>query len=229
MGREVHPGTRRPPATPGPRRPRATLGRVLVLTSPAADRNRGPIADVLERVLPLDGLVLEIASGSGQHAEHFAARFPNLVVQPSDPTEEARASVAARRDALGARNLRAPLAIDVLDPTWPTALAGEPVAAIVCINMIHIAPPEATDGLFRGAAELLAPGAPLVLYGPFRFSGRFHADSNEAFDADLRRRDPRWGVRDVDDVTAIADAAGFDRHDIVAMPANNHVVVFRRR
>src|SRR5690606_34827245 len=150
----------------------------------------------LERVLPLEGLVLEIASGSGQHAEHFAARFPNLIVQPSDPTEDARASIAARRDGLGARNLRAPLAIDVLDPAWPAALAGEPVAAIVCINMIHIAPWEATSGLLDGAAGILASGAPLVLYGPYRFSGRFLAESNEAFDVDLRRRDPRWGVRD---------------------------------
>lgn len=200
-----------------------------VLSSPAAERNKGPIADVLERVLPLEGLVLEIASGSGQHAEHFAARFPNLVVQPSDPTEEARASLAARREALGARNLRAPLAIDVLDPTWTAALAGEPVAAIVCINMIHIAPWEATGGLLGGAAALLAPGAPLILYGPYRFSGTYLAPSNEAFDADLRRRDPRWGVRDVDDVVAAARTAGFDHAETVALPANNHVLVFRRR
>jgi hypothetical protein len=201
---------------------------VKVLSSPAADRNKVPIADALERVLPLEGLVLEIASGSGQHAEHLAARFPNLSFQPSDPSEDARTSIEGRREALAARNLRAPLAIDVREAGWPSALAGEPVAAILCINMIHIAPPEATTGLLVGAAALLPPGAPLVLYGPFRFSGRFLAESNAAFDADLRRRDPRWGVRDLDDVTTAAGAAGFTREDVVALPANNHVIVFRR-
>lgn len=201
---------------------------VKILTSPAAERNKAPIADALAPVLPLEGIVLEIASGSGQHAEHLAARFPNLVFQPSDPSEEARTSIAARREALAARNLRAPIAIDVTDPGWPRALGGEAVAAVVCINMIHIAPPEATTGLLAGSAELLAPGAPLVLYGPFRFGGRFLAESNAAFDADLRRRDPRWGVRDLDDVAAAAAVAGFGREDVAALPANNHLVVFRR-
>lgn len=199
-----------------------------ILSSPAAERNKAPIAEVLGGVLPLSGTVLEIASGSGQHAEHFAVCFPDLVIQPSDPTEAARASIAARREAIAARNLRAPLAIDVLDPAWPAALAGEPIAAVVCINMIHIAPWEATLGLLAGAATLLATGAPLVLYGPFRFGGRFLADSNAAFDLDLRGRDPAWGVRDVDDVTREAKAAGFAREAIVDMPAKNHVLVLRR-
>lgn len=205
------------------------LARVKVLSSPAAERNKAPIAQALEGVLPPGGTVLEIASGGGQHAEHFAMCFPNLVFQPSDPGEDARASIAARREAIAARNLRAPLAIDVLDPAWPAALAGEPVAALVCINMIHIAPWEATLGLLRGAATLLAAGAPLALYGPYRFGGRFLADSNAAFDLDLRGRDPAWGVRDVDDVTREAQAAGFARETILDMPANNHILIFRRR
>ncbi len=203
--------------------------RVKALSSPAADRNKGPIADELAEVLPEEGTVLELASGSGQHAEHFAVRFPKLAFQPSDPTEDARVSIEARRVALGARNLRAPLSIDVLDPTWPSALAGQPVAAIVCINMIHIAPAGSTPALFDGAAQVLTAGAPCVLYGPYRFGGRFLADSNAAFDIDLRGRNPEWGVRDIDDVTAAADAAGFARKAIVDMPANNHILVFRRR
>jgi len=201
---------------------------VKVLSSPAAERNKGPIADALEHIVPPRGLLLEIASGSGQHAEHFAERFPELVIQPSDPAEDARVSLEARRLALGARNLRAPLAIDVTDPRWERSLEGEQVTAVLSINMIHIAQAEATPGLFRGAAALLAAGSPCVLYGPFRFHGSFLAESNAAFDADLRRRDPRWGIRDVDEVTAVAAAAGFVREEMVAMPANNHVLVFRR-
>lgn len=199
------------------------------LESPAAERNKDPIADVLARMLPAAGTVLEIASGSGQHVVHFAQRFPHLTFQPSDPTAAARGSIDFLRQDERLENVRTALHIDVIDPGWERELHAAPIAAIVCINMIHIAPFEATDGLFRGAATLLAEGAPCVLYGPYRFGGHFRAESNAAFDQSLRARDPRWGVRDLDDVTTIADAVGFDRTDLVEMPANNHVVVFTRR
>jgi SAM-dependent methyltransferase len=198
------------------------------LASPAAERNKEPISDVLAGVLPRAGTVLEIASGSGQHVVCFAKRFANLTFQPSDPTASARASIDLHRDDEALANVRSALHVDVIDPGWERELHGTSIAAVVCINMIHIAPWEATEGLFRGAAALLEPGAPCVLYGPYRFGGHFRAESNAAFDESLRSRDPRWGVRDLDDVTRVADAAGFERRDLVDMPANNHVVVFTR-
>ncbi len=198
------------------------------LDSPSAERNKEPIAAILASVLPPAGTVVEIASGSGQHVVHFAKRFSNLVFQPSDPAAGARASIDAHRADEGLVNVRPALHIDVIDPGWESALHGASVAAIACINMIHIAPFEATDGLFRGAARLLLAGAPCVLYGPYRFGGHFRAESNAAFDESLRSRDPRWGVRDLDDVTTIAEAVGFERRDVFDMPANNHMVVFVR-
>jgi hypothetical protein len=192
--------------------------------APATDRNREPILAVLRDVLPASGIVLEIASGSGQHAAFFAPRFPSLAWQPTDPDPDALASIEAWRAEAGAPNLRSPLQIDVRLDDWGI----EPAAAIVCINMIHIAPWAACEGLFRGASRLLPAGAPLYLYGPFRFDGRFTAPSNEAFDASLRDRDPSWGVRDLTDVTALAKERGFDREAVIPMPANNHSVVFRR-
>ncbi|MBL8619826.1 MAG: DUF938 domain-containing protein [Myxococcales bacterium] len=191
--------------------------------APATARNRAPILEVLHEVLPGRGLVLEIASGTGEHAVHFAAALPDLTWQPSDPDPDNRASIAAWRDEAALPNLRPPLALDVTAP-WPIAAA----EAIVCINMIHIAPWEAALALFAGAARVLPAGGPLVTYGPYRFGGAFTAPSNAAFDADLRRRDPRWGVRDVSDLETAAAAAGLALIGTFGLPANNHAIVWRR-
>ncbi|MFO0754915.1 MAG: DUF938 domain-containing protein [Byssovorax sp.] len=193
--------------------------------APAAARNRDPILAVLREELPEEGVVLEIASGSGEHATHFAAALPALTFQPSDPDPDAVASIEAHRADAGLANLRAPIALDVLDEGWERGLLAD---AIVCINMIHIAPWEATIGLFAGAARLLAEGRPLVLYGPYRFEGAVFAPSNEAFDASLRERDPRWGVRDYGRIVEVARSADFEPARTVDMPANNHVLVFRK-
>lgn len=195
----------------------------LRLSAPAADRNKQPILDVLARVLPPRGLVLEIASGTGQHVVHFAAALPGLEWQPSDPEAEARRSIAGWTAGAGLANVRAPLALDVHDAPWPVAHAD----ALVCINMIHIAPWSATAALFAGAASVLPPGAPLVLYGPFRRGGRHTAPSNAAFDASLRARNPEWGVRDLEETGAVGAAHSFALDEVVAMPANNLTAVFR--
>lgn len=194
--------------------------------SPAAERNKGPILEVLRGVLPERGTVLEIASGTGQHIVHFAAAMPALDWQPSDPDPRRRAVIAARLAAARLGNVRQPLALDVCDAPWP--LEG-PVAAIVCINMIHIAPAAATPALFAGSGRALGPGGVLVLYGPFKQGGRHTAPSNAAFDESLRAEDPGWGVRELEAVTGDAAAAGFERTAVVPMPANNLSVVFARR
>ncbi len=193
--------------------------------APAAERNREPILAVLERVLPATGTVLEIASGTGQHAIHFAAALPQLTWQPSDPGEDARASIAAWTAHSGLANVRAPLALDVRDASWGLDAAD----AIVCINMIHISPWESARAMTGGAGRLLKAGGVLFLYGPYRRGGAHTAPSNAAFDAQLRSRDPAWGVRDMEDVVALADAAGFDLDETVEMPANNFSLVFRKR
>lgn len=185
--------------------------------APATERNREPIREVLARVLPPTGTVLEIASGSGEHAVAFARAFPHLTWQPSDPDPAALASIAAWREETALANLATPLPLDVCG-TWPPIDA----AAIVCINMVHISPWESSIALFAGARDVPL----LFLYGPYRFSGKT-APSNEEFDRSLRARDPRWGVRDVDDLSALAEKAGFALVETVAMPANNHCLVFR--
>jgi len=187
--------------------------------APATERNREPIAEVLAEVLPDAGLVLEIASGSGEHAAAFARRFPKLIWQPSDPDADARASIA---DWCAEQpNVRPPLALDAAAADWPIDRAD----AILCINMVHISPWEATVGLMAGAARLLAPGAPLILYGPYRRHGVPTAPSNEQFELWLKDRDPRFGLRSVEEVS---DAArGFVLGPIVAMPANNLMLVYR--
>lgn len=197
------------------------------LFSPSAERNRAPIAAVLRRWLPRAGTVLEIASGTGEHVCHFATEFPGLVFQPSDPDRTARASVAAW--TAGMANVRPPLALDVAAPGWeddPGVPA--PIAAILCINMVHISPWAATLGLMRGAARLLAGGAVLYLYGAYRRGGRHTAPSNAAFDASLRRQDPEWGVRELEEVVAEAAARGLALAEAVEMPANNLSVILRR-
>lgn len=193
--------------------------------APATDRNREPILAVLRDVLPGAGVVLEIAAGSGEHAVFCAAALPGLGWQPTDPDHESLSSIAAHRDEVALTNLRAPIRVDVTEAGWARDLAAN---AFVCINMIHVAPWEACLGLLAGASALLAPGSPLYLYGPYRIEGAFTAASNADFDASLRARDPRWGVRDLDEVTRAAEAVGFKRERVVAMPANNHSVVFRR-
>lgn len=193
--------------------------------SPAAERNKDPIATVLARHLPRHGLVLEIASGTGQHALHFARRFPSLDWQPTDPDAANRASIEAWRLGAGLPNLRSALALDVHRRPWPVA----DVAAVLCINMVHIAPWTATLALCAGAAERLAPAGLLYLYGPYRVGGRHTAPSNEEFDAALRARDAEWGVRDLEAVVDVARRAGFGLIETVPMPANNLSVVLRRQ
>jgi len=193
--------------------------------SAPAERNCRPILDVLRQVLPAEGLILEIASGSGQHAAFFAPQFPALTWQPSDPETAARASITAWADAVKCANLRPPVELDAAAGSWPVERAD----AVVCINMIHISPWESGLGLLRGAARILPAGGVLYLYGPFRRGGEHTAPSNAAFDADLQARDARWGVRDVGEVAIAAHALGFGAPVIIPMPANNLSVVFRRR
>ena len=192
--------------------------------APAAARNRQPILDVLQPRLPAKGLVLEIASGTGEHVVHYAAARPELTFQPSDPDAGARASVDDWVRTLGLGNVRPALEIDVTRTTWPVERAD----AVLCCNMIHIAPWEAAIGLVAGAARLLPPGGLLFLYGPYRVGGRHTAPSNEAFDADLRRRNPAWGVRDLEAVAELAASRGFSVPEIVEMPANNLSLLLNR-
>lgn len=192
--------------------------------APAAARNVGPIGDILAEELPPAGLVLEVASGSGEHALAFALRFPDLMWQPSDPDPVACASIAAWRDGSGAPNLRAPFALDAVSPDWPLDQAD----AVLCINMVHISPWRAAEGLFAGAGRLLAAGAPLMLYGPYWEAEVPSAPSNLAFDASLRARDPEWGIRDVAALDALARANGFERSRRASMPANNLTLIYRK-
>ena len=193
--------------------------------APATLRNRQPILDVLRRVLPETAQVLEIASGSGEHAVFFASSLPGVIWQPSDVDPANLASIAAWTAALGLQNVCPPLALDVTAPDWPV---GGEVEAVLCINMIHIAPWAATVGLIQGAALRLRPSCPLILYGPFSRGGAHIADSNREFDLSLRARNPDWGVRDLEAVESLAAAAGFAPAEVVEMPANNLAVILRR-
>lgn len=190
--------------------------------APATERNREPILEVLRRVLPARGLVLEVASGTGEHVAHFARALPGLTFQPTEYDAARRASVDAWAAGLG--NVRAAVALDATAAEWPVAEA----AAVFCANMIHIAPWSACVGLMAGAGRVLAPGGVLVLYGPFLRDGVPTAPGNVAFDASLRARDAAWGVRDLGAVAALAAAQGLALDEVVEMPANNLMVVFRR-
>ena len=193
--------------------------------APSAARNRDPIWSVLQPHLPQRGFVLEVASGSGEHTVHFARLAgPRLTFQPSDLDAQARASIDAWVETSGLANIRPALALDAAADVWPIAHAG----VVVCINMIHISPWASAVGLVRGAVRVLSPGGLLFLYGPYRHEGRHTAPSNEAFDADLRRRNPLWGVRDLEAVAELAADAGFGAPVIAEMPANNLSVLFRR-
>lgn len=190
---------------------------------PATRRNREPIRDALKDILPASGTVLEIASGSGEHTAFFAGAFPHLKWQPSERESTLLASISAHTRAARLENVAPPVAIDVARQPWPIAAAD----AVICINMLHIAPWSACGHLFAGARPILPAGAPLYLYGPFMRSGRHTAPSNAAFDRSLRAQDPSWGIRDVEDVAAAAEGFALDR--IIEMPANNLSVVFRKR
>ncbi|MFG1294777.1 DUF938 domain-containing protein [Xanthobacter variabilis] len=195
------------------------------LSAPSVARNREPIFAVLDPLLAPSARVLEVASGSGEHAIFMARKRPDVVWQPSDPSPEARASTAAWVTAEGLSNVGAPLALDASADEWPVG----PVDVMVCINMLHISPWAATEGLMRGAGRHLPPGGPLYIYGAFHRAGVPTVESNAAFDRDLRRRDPRWGLRMLEDVEACAAAQGLDLAEMVAMPANNLSLVFRKR
>ena len=194
------------------------------LTAPSFLRNRDPIRSVLARVLPRKGTVLEIASGSGEHAIAFAAAFPGLTWQPTDHDPAALRTIAAHRAAARLPNVNLPLQLDASASTWPVQQAD----AVVAINMVHIAPWRATEGLMSGAARVLSPGGVFYLYGPYKENGTHTAPSNAAFDESLRSRNPEWGVRDVADLVELARAQGLSFAEQVGMPANNLSLIFRR-
>ena len=198
---------------------------VAALHYPATRRNREPIRDALANVLPPKGLVLEIASGSGEHAAFFAPAFPGVIWQPSDREPSLLASIRAHAAAAAAANIRPPVLLDIDRSPWPVTAAD----AVIAINMLHVAPSTAGAALFAGAAAILPPRAPVFLYGPFKRAGRHTAPSNDAFDRSLRTQDARWGVRDLDDVAAVAAGHGFVLDHVIDMPANNLGIVFRMR
>lgn len=190
--------------------------------APATARNRDAIVAELADILPATGTVLEIASGTGEHVAYFADRFPALDWQPSDPEPAALASIASWTAGLG--NVATPIAIDATEAGWPVARAD----ALLCVNMVHIAPWDATLGLMTGASAVLATGAPLILYGPYLRGDVATAPSNLEFDASLKSRDARWGLRSVEDVRAAAEVRGLAFERLIEMPANNLMLVFRK-
>jgi SAM-dependent methyltransferase len=194
------------------------------MLAPAAERNKEPILAVLKRVLPQRGTVLEIASGTGQHVVHFAKAFPSLQWQPTDPDRQMHGSIARWIAHEELANVAPPVALDVGVKSWPLDSAD----AVICINMIHIAPWQATLDLMAGAGRVLPPGGVLVLYGPYRRFGQHTPESNAAFDAQLKAADPHWGVRDLEAVLDVARRHGLADEEIVAMPANNFTVVLRK-
>jgi SAM-dependent methyltransferase len=194
-------------------------------TAPAATRNREPILRVLRDHLTPSAFVLEIASGTGEHAVWFSGAMPELTWQPTDLDPEALQSIAAWRESTCLPNLLSPLRLDACAQTWPVAQAD----AVVAINLVHISPWAATRGLVAGAARVLTPGGLLFLYGPFREAGVHTGAGNAAFDADLQARNPFWGIRDLDEIAALASLHGLAAPERIAMPANNLTVVFRRR
>lgn len=195
------------------------------LTSPAALRNRDPIADLLRHVLPQSGTVIELASGSGEHVIHFASLFPHLIWQPSDPSQEARVSIEEWVKTHDISNVLPPLDIDASSQNWPVERAD----AMIAINMVHISPWPATQGLLAGAGKLLPSGGTLILYGPYRRDGQMLVPSNVEFDASLRARNPAWGIRLLEDVASLAEQSGLALTSVTEMPANNLGVVFTRQ
>lgn len=196
-----------------------------MISNPAAERNKGPILDVLRGLLPERGLVLEVASGSGQHVEHFAAQLPQVDWQPTEIDALGCERLAARLQILGLSHVRTPMVLDAASVPWPSL---PPLVAVVCINMIHIAPWAAATGLMRGAACALGSGGLLILYGPYKRGGAHTAPSNAEFDRSLQTRDPRWGVRDLEAVVDLAASHDLHLHLQTAMPANNLTLAFVR-
>lgn len=192
--------------------------------APATLRNRDAIIDVLRTVLPERGIALEVASGSGEHVAAFAAAFPRLDWQPSDPDRAALRSIAAWRAEAALPNVAPPVLLDASDEIWPVARAH----AVLCINMVHISPWTATVGLFRGSANVLRAGAPLIIYGPYLEDDVEPAPSNLAFDRSLKGRNPEWGLRNVADLDRVAADFGFGREHRLEMPANNLILIYRQ-
>ena len=191
---------------------------------PHVARNREAILQVLRRVLPPQGLVLEVASGSGEHAAYFAERLPSLIWQPSDFDPRSLASIAAHRTAADAPNLLAPVCLDATSEQWPV----ESADALVCINMIHISPWVVSEGLMAGARRVLRMGGVIYLYGPYKIDGRHTAQSNKEFDAWLLTQNAQWGVRDFADIADLAACNDFVLIETVPMPANNMSIIFKR-
>ncbi len=193
-------------------------------SSPSALRNREAIWNILQAFLPEKGMVLEIASGSGEHAIHFAARLPKLIWQPSDPSSKARASIREWSSEKRLENLLSPLDIDVTNEVWPVERAD----AILAINMVHISPWSATEGLMKGAGKLLPRDGCLILYGPYKQEGREFVESNVDFDNWLRNQDMQWGIRQLEEVAELAAQCSLKLSSVIDMPANNLSVIFRR-
>jgi SAM-dependent methyltransferase len=193
-------------------------------SSSAAERNRAPILAVLNRVLPERETILEIASGSGEHAVFFAQAFPSLTWQPTDVDPAALRSIAARAARADLINLALPLSLDAASMMWPVHRA----EAIVAINLVHISPWRTTEGLMSGAERVLEPGGVLYLYGPYKENGAHTAPSNAAFDESLRSRNPEWGVRDLAEVSDVARRHGLTLVERLPMPANNMSLIFQR-
>jgi len=198
--------------------------------APATERNRTPLLAVLESQLPKAGTILEVAAGTGQHAAFFAPRLAPRWWLPTDLDEANIASIAAWREEVDASNLLPPQPLDVLAPRWSVeaSVLPEPISAIVNINMVHISPWSCCESLFDGAARMLKPQAPILMYGPFKRGEEHTAPSNAAFDQQLRAQDPHWGVRNLEDVIDAAEARGFSLGVVVEMPANNLMVRFVR-
>ena len=192
--------------------------------APATLRNTRPIIEILRKELPPNGMLLEVASGTGEHAVAFASAFPDLTWQPSDRTADELTSIRAYRAEAGLDNLAAPVVLDAGSDVWPVERAD----AVVCINMVHISPWVATEGLFAGAGRVLPSGAPLLLYGPYREADVPLAPSNADFDASLKSRDPDWGLREVAALDELARQSGIERSARYTMPANNLVLVYRK-
>ncbi len=192
--------------------------------APATTRNRDPLLQVLKSLLPQTGTILEIASGTGEHACYFAPAFGNAIWQPTDIDEGAIASINAHRQADGPANLASPLYLNVMEPEWPISAAD----AALCVNMLHIAPWACCENLLQGCAHVLSPGAPLVLYGPFKRDGAHTAPSNAQFDQTLRGQNTEWGIRDIDEIAKAGKARGFTIEDPIAMPSNNFCLVLRQ-
>ncbi len=202
------------------------MNQGLARTSPSAERNKQPILDVLSRLFPAatEAQVLEIASGTGTHAIHFARALPHVQWQPSDPDSMSLVSITAHIEQAGLSNVNQPLELDVCIEPWPVSAA----SAVYCANMIHISPWAATEALFRNSGKMLAGGGRLITYGPYFQEDIESAPGNVAFDQDLRRRNPEWGIRHLSDVSALAIANGFTYPEIVSMPANNLMLIFSR-